>query len=238
MTDEDPPRLVDPGGPGPARLRALVEASRQDLGTAAEIAALGATLAPYLGAGAAGAKGAALGGKLTAGMLAKGAAVVVLGAAAAVYVGTRTPGNAPPAPAAPPPAARVPAEPAPPAAPPPVPEVSPVPTAPEVEATPAAPLPHRRLRAPDPAVRASEAEMLGEAQAALATDPGRALALTDAHRRQFPHAVLGQEREVIAIEALARLGRKAEAKARAERFLAAHPSSAHRSKIESIIGHP
>jgi hypothetical protein len=44
-----------------------------------------------------------------------------------------------------------------------------------------------------------------------------------------------QEREVIAIEALARSGRSSEAAARAARFRKAFPSSAYQSKIDGLV---
>ncbi len=44
--------------------------------------------------------------------------------------------------------------------------------------------------------------------------------------------VLTPEREVIAVEAPARLGRNAEARRRGERFLERWPMSVHRSRVE------
>jgi hypothetical protein len=82
----------------------------------------------------------------------------------------------------------------------------------------------------------SEADLVGEAQSLLATNPARALALCDRHRRLYPRGVLVQEREVLAIEALERLGRHEQASARGTRFLDAFPGSAHRSKVAAIVG--
>jgi hypothetical protein len=81
----------------------------------------------------------------------------------------------------------------------------------------------------------TEPALLARAQDALGHDPGAALAATEAHRRRFPGGVLAQEREVIAIAALARLGRTAEAEAAARRFLSAYPRSAHRRRIEVLV---
>jgi hypothetical protein len=81
----------------------------------------------------------------------------------------------------------------------------------------------------------SEADLLGDAQAALAGDPARALMLAEKHRHQFPHGVLVQEREVIAIAALSRLGRVSQAQARADAFFKAFPGSAYRSKVENSV---
>jgi hypothetical protein len=80
-----------------------------------------------------------------------------------------------------------------------------------------------------------EAQLLDRAREAVAANPAHALALTDEHAARFPMGRLGQEREVVAIGALVRLGRVEEAKARAARFTEAFPGSAHRSRIEAIV---
>jgi outer membrane biosynthesis protein TonB len=104
---------------------------------------------------------------------------------------------------------------------------------PEAAAAPApAPAPER------PAPReesTTEVALLDEARQALGGNPAKALQLTRLHEQRFPGGVLGQEREVIAIDALSRLGRTAEAKRRAERFNARYPGSAHQSKIDRLI---
>jgi len=58
----------------------------------------------------------------------------------------------------------------------------------------------------------------------------------DEHRARFPDGTFVQEREVLAIEALVRLGRGAEAKARADAFAHAFPTSAHRRRIAVLLG--
>ena len=78
--------------------------------------------------------------------------------------------------------------------------------------------------------------MLQRAQSALRVDPAQALAICDEHRRSFPRGLLGQEREVITIGALMRLGRSADAETRARRFAAQHPSSTHLRRIETLLG--
>ena len=103
--------------------------------------------------------------------------------------------------------------------------------APEREATPPAP-----AKVEKPSVKASgpsEAELLENARRKLSSDPSGALELVQQHRARFRGGVLAQEREVIAIEALRRLGRTAEADARAEAFDRAFPNSAHRRKIDT-----
>jgi hypothetical protein len=49
---------------------------------------------------------------------------------------------------------------------------------------------------------------------------------------------LAQEREVIAIEALSKLGRADDARSRAGRFEQQYPNSAHRRKVGSAVSDP
>jgi hypothetical protein len=77
-----------------------------------------------------------------------------------------------------------------------------------------------------------EDQLLERARRALASDPNRALALTREHARSYPSGVLAQEREVIAIEALKRLGRGGEAEARRGTFEERYPQSAHRRNLD------
>jgi hypothetical protein len=64
--------------------------------------------------------------------------------------------------------------------------------------------------------------------------PGAA-ALLDQLQRQFPEAGLAQEREALAIETLARLGRRAEARTRAAAFLNAWPTSVYAQTVRSYL---
>ena len=81
----------------------------------------------------------------------------------------------------------------------------------------------------------SEATYLRRARSTLANDPSTALQMLDAYPSRYPQGVLAQEREVMAIDSLARLGRTDEARARARAFLAQYPRSAHASRIASIV---
>ncbi len=92
--------------------------------------------------------------------------------------------------------------------------------------------------APLPLAADLEAELalLRAAQDALRTDAARALSLADEHARRFADGTLAQEREVVAIEALAALSRSAEARARAERFTARWPRSAHARRLAVVLG--
>ncbi|WP_437710239.1 hypothetical protein WMF45_36245 [Sorangium sp. So ce448] len=76
---------------------------------------------------------------------------------------------------------------------------------------------------------------LAGAEACVGARPAEALALADAHLARFPGGALAQEREVIAVGALKALGRGGEALARANRFVAAHPSSAYRRRLEILV---
>ncbi|MGE0791478.1 MAG: hypothetical protein AB7S26_37735 [Sandaracinaceae bacterium] len=107
---------------------------------------------------------------------------------------------------------------------------------PEVEPEP----PARRRRAepsePSSAPSLDEATLLLRARRSLATAPGDALALCETHAREFPRGQLVDERDVLRIDALRALGRDDEARARATRFLAAHPSSPHRAHLDWATG--
>ena len=78
----------------------------------------------------------------------------------------------------------------------------------------------------------SEPALLEQARRVLASDPAAALALTAQAATLFPHGILAQEREVIAIEALRRLNRRAEADRRAAAFAKAFPGSVHQRAVE------
>jgi len=81
-----------------------------------------------------------------------------------------------------------------------------------------------------------ENQLLGEARSALrGGDAASALEKLDAASSRFPAGVLAQEREVLAIEALAKSGQRAAASARASAFLAAHPTSPHATKVRSFV---
>ncbi|MFO0759272.1 MAG: hypothetical protein U0359_22460 [Byssovorax sp.] len=81
-----------------------------------------------------------------------------------------------------------------------------------------------------------EVTLLQHAQDALGASPARALDLLGQHAARFPGAALGQEREVMSIDALVRLGRTGEARTRAAAFAARFPTSAHLGRIEALLG--
>jgi hypothetical protein len=84
----------------------------------------------------------------------------------------------------------------------------------------------------------SEAQLLKQAQSALKDDPARALALTRVHKQRFPSGALAQEREVIAIEAMRRLGRSSDAARRVQEFRRENPDSAHLPRIDRTTPKP
>lgn len=79
-----------------------------------------------------------------------------------------------------------------------------------------------------------EAELLQRARSALGLSPREALDLARSHERRYPAGLLAEEREVIVINALKRLGREQEACARAARFVSAHPRSTVRPELEKL----
>jgi hypothetical protein len=85
--------------------------------------------------------------------------------------------------------------------------------------------------APSPAPTL-EAE-LALLEVARNAEPGAALAALERHRNEFEHGMLADEREVLRVETLCALGRASQAEAVAASFLAAHPSSPLRSRIEA-----
>jgi outer membrane protein assembly factor BamD (BamD/ComL family) len=76
---------------------------------------------------------------------------------------------------------------------------------------------------------------LNRARVALKQDPKRALSLTGQHKQLYPNGALSQEREVIAIDALARLNKKRDAEKRADRFDKQYPESAHKEKVRTSV---
>lgn len=250
----EPTRLLDEGSND---LRALLAAGREELPDEARMhaiaLALGALGGGLGGAGAAGAGGAAGAVKATSGAAAgakagaaaiatKGAslalvtkvvagALVVAGGASSVVYATRStsPPRAPTTIVAP--SASGPVAAATPAAPAEAAEAPPTPSAEEI----AVPSP-RSPSAPTRVDPVEEQRLVGLAVAAKSAAPERALAICNEHARRFPAGELTQEREVIAIEALVALDRRAEAVARAARFERKFPGSAHLRRIQTIVG--
>lgn len=239
MKLEEPVRLLEDAQD--SLLRTALEAGRAELPEAARLAAIQAKVAAAAAAGAAGAAVATgLSGtaKVVGVVLAVGAAVGGGVAIRAQLAPTPEPtvlssqeGTIQRPPAAPPDPAPAPAEPDGVAA-----AVEPAPS----PSRPIIPIPaaRRRDRA-DPAMTMdpkAEAALLQQAKDALLAEPGRALQLCEAHARRFAAGVLGQEREVIAIEALVGMGQLEQARERARRFRDSHPGSTHLRRIDQVLG--
>lgn len=130
------------------------------------------------------------------------------------------------------------------AEPEPVPEVKPAApvkvVAPPVKAVAKVAVPAVVAPAPAPPPPASQGDaelsLLQQAMtAAQSGEPAAALAAVAEHARRFPDSPMAQEREVIAVEALAALGRHDEAKARVAAFRAHWPTSTHLLRLERLI---
>jgi hypothetical protein len=81
-----------------------------------------------------------------------------------------------------------------------------------------------------------EAQVLTNAYAA--SKDGRwaeALQAAELHAKRFPSGSLAQEREMIAIESLLRLSRRAEAERRADKFRKAWPTSTHLVRLNTLL---
>lgn len=64
-------------------------------------------------------------------------------------------------------------------------------------------------------------------------DASGALRLLEQARQHFPHGALGQEREALSIEALAKSGARDAAARKADAFLRAHPKSPYAADVQS-----
>lgn len=80
-----------------------------------------------------------------------------------------------------------------------------------------------------------EPQLIERARKALASEPRRALVLAQEHQRRFPGGALSVERDVIALEALARSGQTVEAKRRALAFEAKYPKSIHLPRVRALL---
>ncbi len=88
-------------------------------------------------------------------------------------------------------------------------------------------------QAPTPHSSPSEVELLDAARSALPRDPQAALGLAQRHRALFPKGILSQERDVIEVEALARMGRDGEARRKAQEFQERNPNSPYGSRLKN-----
>lgn len=101
---------------------------------------------------------------------------------------------------------------------------------PAAEAPEPAPVPDD----PDEQLRA-EIGQLARIRARLESAPGEALALAREGERRFGNGMFGEERAALAVFALDRLGRHAEAEREARRFVAAHPVGPFTSRVRAVL---
>jgi hypothetical protein len=80
-----------------------------------------------------------------------------------------------------------------------------------------------------------EVALLETAREALARSPAEALRACERHRRLYPEGLFAEEREALAVEALARSGRRTEAVRRFDAFRARFAQSPHRTHLEQIL---
>ncbi|MBK8252023.1 MAG: hypothetical protein IPK82_05080 [Polyangiaceae bacterium] len=81
-----------------------------------------------------------------------------------------------------------------------------------------------------------ENELVGQARGALRSgDPARAMQILMQAGQKFPDGVLGQEREALMIEALAKSGSREAASVRAAAFIKAHPTSPHSARLQAFV---
>ena len=84
---------------------------------------------------------------------------------------------------------------------------------------------------------AAERELLDSVRAQISGGHFlRAFELTEAHLKRFPAGKLAEEREVMAIMALAKMGEGERANLRAERFQQDYPRSFFTQVIEAALG--
>jgi hypothetical protein len=80
-----------------------------------------------------------------------------------------------------------------------------------------------------------EASLLESARASLANAPARALELVERHAASFPNGKLAVERELVAVDALERLGRRSEARARGEALLRRASGNIYEDRIRRLL---
>lgn len=86
-----------------------------------------------------------------------------------------------------------------------------------------------------PASAPEDAGLLQAARAAVVADPNRALELTGEHASTFSGSPLAEERTALRIEALARLGRSADAARELEKLELSSPRSPYRQRLRTLI---
>lgn len=119
-------------------------------------------------------------------------------------------------------------------------ELPDLPEPPAVISAPAVAAPPRFENRAPPAVSArglaAERGLLDVARVALARgDATEALTAVERHRREYPEGVLVEEREALAVKALVALGRRDEARARAEQFERRFPNGLMLPAVKGVV---
>jgi hypothetical protein len=97
-------------------------------------------------------------------------------------------------------------------------------------------VPEPEVSQPEPLAAPSQADLLARAWQALARhDPQTTLSLLDDDQRRHPHGALAEERDAMRVQALAAVGKRDEARARADAFFARYPQSVHRAAVEKAV---
>jgi hypothetical protein len=111
---------------------------------------------------------------------------------------------------------------------PPAPQARPTPTTSKARVA-------KTVRA-DAALISGEVALVQQAARALATgEPGVALAVLDTYSSQYPRGALAKEAGVLRAQALARTGEPIQARALAERLLAADPNGLFAPRLRAVI---
>lgn len=107
------------------------------------------------------------------------------------------------------------------------PEASPKDVAPAVRKRP------RKANKQDDYLR--EAKLISDARAAMKTDASGALKLLEEARSEFPRGILREERKALTILSLDKLGRSAQARASAKRFLEQHGEGPYAAVVRQVL---
>jgi hypothetical protein len=119
------------------------------------------------------------------------------------------------------------------------PKVEPLPPTIELVPTPPVEKTAPSASAPQEGTLAAERAILDVARSALARGDGaHALEAADRHGRAFPRGQMAEEREAIAVQALVKLERLDEARARGTRFRTRYPNSVLGPVIDAALAAP
>ncbi|HSO37351.1 MAG TPA: hypothetical protein VLT33_32715 [Labilithrix sp.] len=204
-------------------------------------------LPPVPGGGGGGGAGAAASGGAAATSVARAVAAIAatfaIGVATGVVIAPSVRAPAPPAPiaqvAATIPAARAPSAVSSSEAPLPAVSVGSLPAASPTAAPRASRVDAPEGPAPSARGLGAERSLLDIARAALARgEAAEALAAVDRHGREYPEGALVEEREALGVKALVALGRRDEARARAQRFEQRFPNGLLLRAVKGSVGEP